>query len=158
MSRQIASLTILFCFFFCESYSQTSDSTFSYSDTTVTWNKSKTIRGFNFLKSDSVTEGAHWNNPQLLDSLIWFLKNNRNQKIELSFYIGCRIKNEDYNLKVSMHIVQSFKDYIVENGIDESRITVYGRGFSKPLINCMCGECSHDDYTTNRRLVIKTLK
>ncbi|HBS87317.1 MAG: hypothetical protein A2W91_03785 [Bacteroidetes bacterium GWF2_38_335] len=77
------------------------------------------------LKGESIAE---------LDVLKSFLDNNPNVKIEIRGHTD-NIGTKEYNLKLSENRAKSVYNYLVQKGIDKTRLTYKGYGFSIPLIN-----------------------
>ena len=67
-----------------------------------------------------------------LDKLIVFMANNPNLKIEISGHTDNE-GNAANNLSLSKNRAKSVKDYLIKNGILESRLSSEGYGATKPL-------------------------
>ena len=59
--------------------------------------------------------------------------------------------SKGYNQKLSQQRADSTKNYLVQNGIDENRISATGFGESKPKVDCTNHECSEAEHQINRR-------
>ncbi len=67
-----------------------------------------------------------------LDNIINILKRNPGLKIRIEGHTD-NIASEKYNLDLSEKRAQAIKSYLVENGVDQSRITTTGYGYSQPI-------------------------
>ncbi len=77
--------------------------------------------------------------------------------VELSSHTDCR-GSDAYNMKLSQRRAQAAVDYIVEHGIDSSRITAKGYGESKPVVVCEpCKGCTEEEHQLNRRTEFKII-
>ena len=92
-----------------------------------------------------------------LDSLSSILKLNPQLDIQLASHTDCR-GEEDYNLDLSQKRAQSVVDYLIDSGIDSSRMNAVGFGESQMKINCVCEDCTEEDHQANRRTTFKILK
>lgn len=116
-----------------------------------------TIRGFNYLKSDSVTNGANLNNPNILDTIVTYLKTNPYSKIELHYHGSCNSYSKAYWNYLTKNQAEGCMYYLISKGIDEKRIKAFGKGINDLITDCNCRECSEKDFYQNHRLeVIKT--
>lgn len=113
-----------------------------------------TIRGFDYLKSDSVTGGSRLNNPEILDTIVSYLKTYPSTNIELHYHGSCRSSSTSYWNDFTEIRAYVCKEYIVSKGIDETRITAIGKGIDDLIVDCNCKECSEEDFIRNHRLVI----
>lgn len=92
-----------------------------------------------------------------LDKLVDFLTVNDNIKVELSSHTDSRA-SRSYNQRLSQKRAQSCVDYLIEKGIDKSRIIAKGYGESQLLNECKDGvKCSEEEHQRNRRTEIKIL-
>jgi outer membrane protein OmpA-like peptidoglycan-associated protein len=91
-----------------------------------------------------------------LKSLMDFMQQHPTVTMEVSGYTDCKGAN-DYNLKLSHRRAISVRDYLIDNGMDSSRIVVKEFGSTNPLIDCekSTTEIAH---ATNRRVEYKVLK
>jgi hypothetical protein len=77
--------------------------------------------------------------------------------IELSSHTDSRA-SDAYNLLLSLRRAQAAKDYIVNRGINPSRITAMGYGETRPVNRCANGvTCSETEYQANRRTEFKII-
>jgi outer membrane protein OmpA-like peptidoglycan-associated protein len=67
-----------------------------------------------------------------LDKLIVLLKTNPSWKIELTGHTDDQ-GSEDYNLTLSRQRAKSVGDYLLQNGIDRSRVRTQGFGMQRPM-------------------------
>ncbi len=92
-----------------------------------------------------------------LDILVTVLKNNPAIVVELGSHTDSRGK-DDYNMVLSQDRAQAAVDYIIENGVDASRIVATGYGEDILVNKCSNGvECSEDEHQLNRRTELKIL-
>lgn len=70
---------------------------------------------------------------QALDKLAQLLKDNANITIELSSHCDYR-GNELYNRKLSQHRAESVVEYLINHGINASRLTAVGYGKLRPKV------------------------
>jgi outer membrane protein OmpA-like peptidoglycan-associated protein len=86
-----------------------------------------------------------------LDTLVAFLKENRDVTVEVSSHTDCRGSNE-YNKKLSQQRGQSCANYLVNHGVKRDKLVVKNYGETKPLNHCVDGvECSEELHRVNRR-------
>jgi outer membrane protein OmpA-like peptidoglycan-associated protein/tetratricopeptide (TPR) repeat protein len=85
-----------------------------------------------------------------LDKLIDKLKRYPQIKIKIGSHTDNR-GSDKYNQKLSQERAASTKNYIVEKGINENRISDTGFGESQPKVNCMDHECTDAEHQINRR-------
>lgn len=86
-----------------------------------------------------------------LDTLIAFLKENKDVTVEVSSHTDCRGSNE-YNKKLSQQRGQSCANYLVTRGVKRDKLIVKNYGETKPLNHCVDGvECSEELHRVNRR-------
>ena len=67
-----------------------------------------------------------------LDSIVVFLKNNPATKIEISGHTDAT-GNESHNLKLSENRADAVAEYVVDRGIETSRVSFNGYGSSRPI-------------------------
>ncbi len=86
-----------------------------------------------------------------LDTLVAFLKENKDVTVEVSSHTDCR-GTAEYNQKLSQQRGQSCANYIVSRGIKRDKLLVKNYGETKPLNHCVDGvECSEELHQVNRR-------
>ena len=100
---------------------------------------------FDFDKSTIKPEAA-----QILDRLVAFMNENKDQKAALSGHTDS-IGTEAYNLKLSDRRWTSVRDYVVKKGVDSGRVSGQGFGESKPIADNKTAE----GRAKNRRVEIK---
>ena len=88
-----------------------------------------------------------------LDNIISVLKNTPGLKIRVEGHTD-NIGSEKYNLNLSKKRAESIKAYLVGKGIEESRITSMGHGFSKPR----AGNDTKEGRALNRRAELIPVK
>jgi peptidoglycan-associated lipoprotein len=91
-----------------------------------------------------------------LNDLAQILIDNPLINIELGSHTDCR-GTEDYNQILSQKRAQSAIDYLIKQGIDESRLIAKGYGESNPSLICQCESCSEEQHQKNRRTSFKIL-
>ena len=84
-----------------------------------------------------------------LDRLVDIMKKYPNMKISVESHTDSRGK-DDYNRELSEKRAQSTVQYVISQGIDDSRISGKGYGEDKPVVACGNG-CSDADHQKNRR-------
>jgi type IX secretion system PorP/SprF family membrane protein len=84
---------------------------------------------FNF-EFNSATPGADARG--YLEELVSALKDNPDLRLQLVGHTD-NVGSDKFNLRLSLSRAQAFKDYVVQHGIDASRITVDGKGMREPL-------------------------
>ncbi len=87
--------------------------------------------------------------PTLL-ILAQLLKDNPNIHIQLSSHTDCR-GNDDFNQVLSQKRAQAAVDFLVTNGIDQTRLSARGYGETQLIEKCECNDCSEEEHQTNRR-------
>ena len=87
-----------------------------------------------------------------LDDLTRALIDNPDLRIQLIGHTD-NIGSEKFNLKLSFYRAQQLKEYLVEKGVVESRISVDGKGLKEPLNN----NSSDADRALNRRVELTIL-
>ncbi len=87
-----------------------------------------------------------------LDDLAKALIDNPELKIKLTGHTD-NVGSDKFNLKLSAYRAQTLKDYLVERGVDEKRITSDGKGMSEPLNNNLTPQ----DRAKNRRVELTIL-
>ncbi|MGR3294606.1 MAG: OmpA family protein [Candidatus Scalindua sp.] len=88
-----------------------------------------------------------------LDNIINILKRTPGLKIRVEGHTD-NIGSEKYNLKLSKKRAEAIKAYLVEKGIEKSRITSIGYGFSKPR----SGNDTKEGRALNRRAELIPVK
>jgi len=90
-----------------------------------------------------------------LDKLVKILQDNPSIKIELSSHTDSR-GGDAFNLRLSQRRAESAVNYILEQGIDQSRIVAKGYGETQLVNDCTNGApCSKAKHQENRRTEFK---
>lgn len=93
-----------------------------------------------------------------LDKLVAIMKENPTIWIELGSHTDSR-GGDQYNQWLSQSRANSAVQYIIDNGIEKSRITAKGYGESVPVNGCVNGvKCSEADHQLNRRTEFTIVK
>ncbi|MFQ5788168.1 MAG: OmpA family protein [Thermodesulfobacteriota bacterium] len=102
-------------------------------------------------------EYKKWNiQPQFnsnLDNVVKILERNPGLKIRIEGHTD-DIASMEYNLRLSEKRAQSIKDYLVEMGINQSRITTAGLGYTQPIAS----NDTEEGRALNRRAEIIPVK
>ena len=86
-----------------------------------------------------------------LEKVIAVLKKYPGIKLHIKAHTDC-IGSDAYNMKLSEARAKSTRDYIIEGGIDPSRVTAEGRGEREPVQKCkVCETCPDVIRAKNRR-------
>jgi outer membrane protein OmpA-like peptidoglycan-associated protein len=88
-----------------------------------------------------------------LDRTVEFLKKNPTMEIEIAGHTD-DVGSEAYNQKLSENRAQSVATYIIEHGIDTSRLNAVGYGESRPI----AFNSDEEGRQKNRRVEFKVLK
>lgn len=92
-----------------------------------------------------------------LDKVVIFLEKNPTLQIELGSHTDCRATDQ-YNQELSQRRAQSAVTYIIQKGINATRIVAKGYGESRLVNGCYDGvKCSEDEHQLNRRTEIKVV-
>ena len=90
-----------------------------------------------------------------LDKLVQVMKKYPDMVIKVNSYTDRR-GPESYNQGLSERRAQSTVQYVISQGIDESRISGEGFGESDPKVDC--DQCTEEQYEMNRRSEFKIIK
>jgi len=93
---------------------------------------------------------------KILDVLVGLLKKYPRMEIQIGAHTDSRA-SETYNLMLSNNRASSTLEYIVNQGIDRSRLRHKGFGESTPLVNCG-DKCTEAEHSINRRCEFRILK
>jgi len=78
-------------------------------------------------------------------------------KVEIRSHTDSR-SSASYNLELSQKRAKAVVDFLVENGIDTSRLMARGYGETEPINECVDGvSCSEEQHQENRRTEFKIL-
>lgn len=92
-----------------------------------------------------------------LNRLVKILQDNPTIKIELHSHTDSRGTNA-YNLKLSDKRAKAAIEYLIENGIDQSRLQPIGYGEEMLLNSCIDGvSCTSEQHQENRRTEFKII-
>ncbi|OFX68673.1 MAG: hypothetical protein A2X12_05615 [Bacteroidetes bacterium GWE2_29_8] len=83
-----------------------------------------------------------------LDGLIKTLKDNPKLVIELSSHTDSR-GTDEYNNDLSQKRAQSVVNYLIEKGIEQTRLVA--KGYGKTKLRVACTECTEEQHQQNRR-------
>ncbi len=89
-----------------------------------------------------------------LNELADILVQNPTIKIELGSHTDCR-GNARYNQDLSQKRAQAAVDYLIDTGVDPSRLNAKGYGKSAYAIDCVCSRCTEEEHQANRRTTFK---
>ncbi|SDE30469.1 OmpA family protein [Pedobacter soli] len=93
-----------------------------------------------------------------LNKLVKIMKDNPTIWIELGSHTDSR-GNDQYNMRLSQNRANAAVQYIINQGINQNRITAKGYGESKLLNKCANGiQCSPAEHQLNRRTEFKIVK
>ena len=84
-----------------------------------------------------------------LDKIVETLKKYPDLVIKIESHTDRR-GPEIYNQNLSQARAQNTMEYLIEKGIDESRLSAEGKGESDPLVDCS-GGCTENEHEKNRR-------
>jgi len=111
---------------------------------------------FAFDKSSLTPDGR-----QVLDSAADKIKSNPDIELVLVTGHTDRIGSDAYNQKLSERRANQVKDYLISQGVAESRLQAVGKGESEPVVNCAGVHGSKnviECLQPNRRVVISAEK
>lgn len=95
---------------------------------------------------------------ETLDEILRILKENPGIILEIGTHTDIRGNNK-YNMDLSQKRSNSVVEYLVESGIDKSRLTGKGYGETKTLVKCATEEaCSEQQHEINRRCEFVIIK
>lgn len=106
------------------------------------------IKSINFASGkSSITEDA----SNELNKIVTFLKENPEVKIEVGSHTDSR-GSDSFNLNLSSRRAKETAKYLINNGIEENRVTWKGYGETVPLNSCINGrKCNQEEHAVNRR-------
>lgn len=91
-----------------------------------------------------------------LDRLIAILEDNPELNILVISHTDER-GSEEYNLELSQKRADNTVNYLVENGIEASRLTSEGKGKTEPINDCE-SDCTDEQHEENRRSEFKVVE
>ncbi|MCP9201566.1 OmpA family protein [Gramella sp. GC03-9] len=87
----------------------------------------------------------------VLDSVVTYMKQYPSIKVKVESHADAR-GSDKYNMDLSQRRAASTVDYLVNKGIDRSRLTSEGFGESRPVNDCTEPTgCTNEQYAKNRR-------
>ena len=92
----------------------------------------------------------------ILDNIVDYLNTNPNIRIEISAHTDC-VGKDSYNLALSKKRAKACYDYLVQHGIDKSRLKAVGYGEKHLLNDCALQRRDEKAAAINRRVEIKVL-
>ncbi|MEM9837413.1 MAG: OmpA family protein [Bacteroidota bacterium] len=92
-----------------------------------------------------------------LNKLVEILQINDKLVIEMGSHTDCRGR-QNYNQDLSQRRAQAAVQYLIENGIEASRLLAKGYGAGEPAIDCLCARCTEEEHQTNRRTTFRILE
>ena len=105
------------------------------------------------LDSDKLTDSSKIK----LQKLVKILKSSPNLKIGIYSHTDSR-GSDEYNMDLSQRRAQSVVNFLIEQGIENERLTPQGFGETKLLNKCANGvECTEAEHAINRRTTFKVL-
>ena len=94
----------------------------------------------------------------VLERVVTFMNDNPEVKIEISSHTDSR-SSDAFNKKLSQLRANNVKQYLIDKGIDESRIKAIGYGESKLLNKCKDGvKCTEEEHQVNRRTEMQIIQ
>ena len=93
-----------------------------------------------------------------LNKVLDFMNTTPNVNVEMRSHTDARGKAE-YNLALSQNRAKSAKDYLLQKGADQARLTA--RGFGESLLQNKCADgvkCTKAEHQMNRRTEFKVVK
>lgn len=95
---------------------------------------------------------------RVLERVVTFMKDNPEVKIEISSHTDSR-SSAAFNKKLSQLRANNVKQYLIDKGIDASRIKAIGYGESKLLNKCKDGvKCTEEEHQVNRRTEMQIIQ
>ncbi len=88
----------------------------------------------------------------ILDELAGYLKRNPKINLETQGHTDS-VGSLEYNMKLSLNRAAAVKQYLVEHGIERSRLTTQGFGYTRP----MASNATEAGRAQNRRVVFRKL-
>lgn len=87
----------------------------------------------------------------VLDSVVTYMNQYPNINVKVESHADAR-GTDKYNMDLSERRAAATVDYLVEHGIDRSRLTSQGYGESRPVNDCTEPTgCTNEQYAKNRR-------
>jgi outer membrane protein OmpA-like peptidoglycan-associated protein len=119
---------------------------------------------FHFIVTCDGPDYSPANNPTM-DSILGVLKKDTMVVWEIAAHSDCRATKE-YNERLTTGRAKVVWEYLISNGISQSRLTYQGYGESKLLNNCACepndtgpgSNCTEAEHSQNRRYELTIIK
>lgn len=92
-----------------------------------------------------------------LNELSSLLKRNPKIKIELGSHTDCRGPDR-YNQNLSEDRAEAAVSYLIEQGINASRLSAKGYGEEDPIAECLCERCNEEEHQRNRRTSFRVVE
>jgi outer membrane protein OmpA-like peptidoglycan-associated protein/tetratricopeptide (TPR) repeat protein len=93
-----------------------------------------------------------------LNRLFDLMQQNPNISIQINSHTDCR-GSDAYNMRLSDARAASVVKYLIERGVEASRMRSKGYGESMPVEQCAdCKKCTENQYQANRRTEFQILK
>lgn len=92
-----------------------------------------------------------------LNNLTALLERNPGIRIELGSHTDC-VGKPGYNQQLSQSRAQAAVDYLVQQGVDPSRLEAKGYGEESPIATCICERCTDEQRQENRRTTFRILE
>ncbi len=93
-----------------------------------------------------------------LNRLLDLMQQNPNISIQINSHTDCR-GSDAYNMRLSKARAASVVKYLIERGVDASRMSSKGFGETVPIEQCAdCKKCTESQYQANRRTEFQILK
>ncbi len=92
-----------------------------------------------------------------LNKLLGFLQENSTTIVEIGSHTDARAPF-DYNIRLSQRRAQSVVDWLIQRGINRSRLKPKGYGETQPRNGCVDGvQCSEYEHQRNRRTEFRVI-
>lgn len=105
------------------------------------------LHGINFASGKAVISESSYG---ILDKVVLIMKNNPSYKLKIEGHTDSQ-GNDELNLNLSEKRVQAVKTYLVEHGVEASRLSAKGFGETKPIADNGTAE----GRAENRRVELK---
>jgi outer membrane protein OmpA-like peptidoglycan-associated protein len=107
------------------------------------------LRGINFETGKAIIKGTSF---QILNDIVLIMQENPEYKLEINGHTD-DVGNDAMNLKLSQDRADAVKKYLVDKGIDPSRMTAKGYGETMPVAD----NKTSDGRALNRRVEFKVV-
>ena len=92
-----------------------------------------------------------------LNKIVKVLNDNPEMKIEVNAHTDIR-GSDAYNLRLSKRRAASTMLYLINSGINKTRLISQGYGETQPIIDCKSKDCSDEEHELNRRIEFVIIK